>query len=308
MYGAALAIIQVVGYSIATQQDTWEARASLLVAFIAFATVGALVASRQPQNAIGWLFMGIAMLVALSVFGGEYANFVANEHDGWLPGGTLAAWFYVWTWFPVLGLIVLVPLLFPDGRVPGPRWRFVLWTWVGFVVLVAALWMLRPGVMNDPEEPALPVNPVGVGSLGWLYDDHDLLESVSSLVLVVFLALSVAAAVVRFRRSRGDERQQLKWMTYAVVVWIVLVPLGLFLPGDFADVAFAVTIVMLPAATAIAMFKYRLYEIDRVISRTLVYGALTVILGLAYVGLVLAGQALFSSFASAARAASSGSN
>jgi hypothetical protein len=130
---------------------------------------------------------------------------------------------------------------------------------------------------------------------------------VSNIVLVVFLVISSASMIVRFRRSRGDERQQLKWMTYGVAVWILVVPISLVLQGDWSDVFFALTISVLPAATAIAMFKYRLYEIDRVISRTLVYGASTVILGAAYAGLVLAGQALFSSFAGGSNLAIAGS-
>jgi hypothetical protein len=294
MYGAALTIVQHVGYSVATQQDTWEARVALLVAFVGFATVGAFVASRLPRNAIGWMFLGVAFLVALSVLGGEYANYVFVENPGVLPGGYVAGWLYLWTWFLALGLIVTVPMLFPDGRVPGPRWRPVLRGWIVFVLFVVGLWMVRPGQLSDPGEPVWPGNRVGVGFLDPIYDA---LEIASTLVLVVFLVASCASSVVRFRRSRGDERQQLKWMTYGVSVWIVWVPVSAFFRGDVADVLFAVTIGMLPAATAIAMFKYRLYEIDRVISRTIVYGALTVILGAAYAGLVLAGQALFSSFA-----------
>jgi hypothetical protein len=247
LYGFAFTVIAVVGHSAATDQDTWAARASLLVAF---GTVGALVASRQPRNAIGWMFLAVALLVALSVSGGEYANFAFVEHPG-LPGGYLAGWLYLWTWFPVLGLMVAVPLLFPD-------------------------------------------RPLGIGALDRLYDH---LEAISSFVLVLFLAGSAAASVGRFRRSRGDERQQLKWMTWGVAVWVVWVPVSMAVgDGDVSSVLFALTIAVLPAATAIALFKYRLYEADRVISRTLVYGSLTVILVGAYAALVLAGQAVFSSF------------
>jgi hypothetical protein len=294
MYAVALGIVEHVGYSVATQQNSWAARASLLVAFIGFGTVGALVASRQPGNAIGWMFLAVAFLVALSVFGGEYANYVFVENPGFLPGGYLAGWLYLWTWFPTIAVIVTVPMLFPDGRVPGPRWRPLLRGWIVFVTGVVGLWMVRPGVMSDPGEPVWPDNPIGIGFLDPLYD---VLEPVSNLVLVAFLIASAVSSIVRFRRSRGDERQQLKWMTYGVGVWIVWVPASLAIQGDLADVIFALTIAVLPAATAIAMFKYRLYEIDRVISRTIVYGALTVILGASYVGLVLAGQAVFSSFA-----------
>jgi hypothetical protein len=294
MYAVALAIVQHVGYSVATQQDTWAARSALIVAFAGFATVGAFVAARQPRNAIGWMFLGVALLVALSVLGGEYANYVLVESPGSLPGGYLAGWLYLWTWYPTIGLIVTVPLLFPDGRVPGPRWRPVLDGWIVFSAAVVGLWMVRPGALSDPGEPVWPDNPIGIGFLDPLYDH---LEAVSTLVLLAFLVASCVSSVARFRRSHGDERQQLKWMTYGVAVWIVWVPVSAFFTGDLSDALFAVTIAMLPVATAVAMFKYRLYEIDRVISRTIVYGALTLILGAAYAALVLAGQAVFSSFA-----------
>jgi hypothetical protein len=294
LYGVALVIQQLVGHSAATQQESGFARFSLLAAFVAFATVGALVASRQPRNAVGWLFLGVGLLVGFSVAGGEYANYVFVENPGAFPGGYLAGWLYLWTWFPVLGLIVTLPMLFPDGRVPGPRWRPVLWAWIGFVSLVAALWWVRPGPMNDPDMAQWPDNPLGLSVLDPIYG---VLEGMGTVVLVVFLALSAASSIVRFRRSHGDERQQLKWMTYGVVLWVVWVPLSSLLGGDLGDLTFALTIAVIPVATAIAMFKYRLYEIDRVISRTIVYAALTVILGGAYAGLVLAGQAVFSSFA-----------
>jgi hypothetical protein len=294
LYGVALAIQLIVGHSAATQQETWLARAALLAAFIAFATVGALVASRQPRNAVGWMFLAIGLLVALSVSGGEYASYVFVEEPGSLPGGRLAAWFYVWTWYPVLALIVMLPLLFPDGRVPGPRWPPALWAMAAGTLFISLLWWVKPGPMNDPDMELWPDNPLGIEALDPLYGPIDALGSV---VLVAFLGTSAASTIVRFRRSRGDERQQLKWMTYGVVVMAVSIALEPLVPGDLGDAMFALTIAVLPTATAVAMFRYRLYEIDRVISRTLVYGVLTVILGAAYAGLVLGGQAVFSSFA-----------
>ena len=277
----ALAIIEIVGYSVATQQNTWAARIALLVAFVAFATVGALVARGSRGTPSAGSSSASRCSSALSVFGGEYANYVFVEHPGSLPGGYLAGWLYLWTWFPVLGLdrdgaaalpgrpparAAVAARALGDGRLHRARRR---------------LWMVRPGPMSDPGEPLWPDNPIGIGALDPIYD---VLEAVSSLVLAVFLVLAVTSSVLRFRRSRGDERQQLKWMTYGVVVWIVLIPLSLLARGDLSDVLFALTIAVLPAATAVAMFKYRLYEIDRVISRTLVYASLTVILVAAYAG------------------------
>ena len=123
LYGVAVTIQRIVGDSAATQQDTWAARLALLAAFVAFATIGAVIASRRPRNAVGWMFVAIGLFVALSISGGEYANYVFVESSGAYPGGYLAGWIYLWTWYPVIALIVTLPLLFPDGRVPGPRWR-----------------------------------------------------------------------------------------------------------------------------------------------------------------------------------------
>jgi hypothetical protein len=304
LYGIALAIQHIVGHSAATQQEAGFARFSLLLAFVLFASVGAFVASRQPRNAVGWIFVAIGLLVGLSVAGGEYANYVFIEKPGSHPGGHLAAWFYLWTWSPVLALIVTLPLLFPDGHVPGPRWRPVLWVVATSALVLTGLWMLRPGPMNDPDMETWGSNPIGIGFLDEIYGT---LEALGTALLVVVLATSATSMVVRFRRSRGDERQQLKWMTYGVVVMVATLLLGPLLQGDSSDLVFALTIAVLPVATAIAMLKYRLYDIDRVISRTLVYASLTVILGAAYVGLVLAGQAVFSSFAGGSNLAIAGS-
>jgi hypothetical protein len=294
LYGSALAIQELTGQTAATQQETSVAKFALLGAFVAFATVGALVAARRPRNAVGWIFLAIGLLVALSVSGGEYANYVFVEEPGAGPGGVFAAWLYVWTWYPALALIVTLPLLFPDGRLPGRRWRPVLGAIAALIAVFTALWWLKPGPMSDPDMEPWADNPIGVGALDGMYGPA---EAVGGILLIGFLALAAASIVVRFRRARGDERQQLKWVTYGVVVMAVAVALSPLASGDLSDVVFAATIAVLPVTTAVAIFKYRLYEIDRVISRTLVYGALTVILGAAYVGLVLAGQALFSSFA-----------
>jgi hypothetical protein len=303
LFAFAALIIQTVGHSAATNQNGWLARGAILASFIGFALVGALVASRLPRNPVGWIFSAVALLVGLNVAGGEYANYVFVEHPGSHPGGYLAAWLFLWTWFPVVGLVVMLPLLFPDGRVPSPRWRPVLWAEIAFATAIAVLWMVRPGPLSDPGKPLYPDNPLGIGFLDPIYGS---LEVVGSLILVSLLSLSGAAAVVRFRRAHGDERQQLKWMAYGIGALVFLIPLS-FAPGDYGNFFFALVLGVLPAATAIAMFKYRLYEIDRVISRTLVYGALTVILGAAYAGLVLAGQALFSSFAGGSNLAIAGS-
>jgi len=263
-------------------------------AMIAFGTVGVLVVMHVPANPLGWMFLAIALLVAgLIGLTGQYAYQGLVQEPGSLSGALFAAWVYRWLWFPAVALILLVPILYPTGRAPGRRWRVVLNGLIGMVTVITILMMLYPGPLDDGTPP-LPDNPVGIDALESV-PGGDALIGISFFLLVVSAALSM---IVRFRRSRGDERQQMKWMTFAAV----FLAAGVIVPNlvgikDTGDVFFAVSISMLPIAFGIAMLKYRLYDIDRLINRTLVYVALTAVLGAAYVGLVLAGQALFSSFA-----------
>jgi hypothetical protein len=263
---------------------------SLFLALFAFATMGALVAVHVPRNPIGWIFLAIP-------FGGAVAGITENlafqglVHDpGSVPGATAIAWVYSWAWYPLVGLLPFVLLLYPTGAVPGPRWRPLAWA-LGVVLAVMTLgYMFYPGPLD--KDPRLPDNPLGIEALKGIVDRSDTAASISMAGLVL---AAVASVIVRFHRSRGDERQQIKWMAFAAAVlafgFVAQGPLGL------GDVVFAATISMLPVGLGIALFKYRLYDVDRVINRTLVYGASTALLGGAYVGLVLASDALFASLA-----------
>jgi hypothetical protein len=260
---------------------------TLVIAFFAFATVGALVASRQPRNAVGWLFLFIPTMAAVAAFSEQYATQAFANGDS-LPGKTVAAWLYLWTWYPAIASIGLLLLLFPDGRVVGPRWRFVLWGQVATIVAFSVGYGFYPGSIDD-NAPYLPDNPLGIGAL---QTTLDILEKV---VLPLALALFVASAtsmIVRFRRSRGDERQQLKWMTLAVVAVAGSLVLSEVLGIAFGDDVFGISICLIPIAAGIAMLKYRLYDVDVVIRKTLVYGALTAVLAAMYVGVVVGMQAL----------------
>ena len=254
------------------------------------------VAVRQPRNAVGWVFLAIGLFVAIALASGEYANYTFVVEPGSLPGGIVAGWFHLWTWLPGVMLVMFLPLLFPNGRVPGRRWRPVLWALVAVMVVFTATAWFFPGPMQARDKatgkPAWPDNPLGVHVRVGLAGNV-----VVFILVVVLLAASLAAMIVRFRRSRGEERQQLKWMLFAVIVLAVTVAVPAAIGVNFGDFVFAASVALLPAAVAVAMFKYRLYDVDRVISKTLVYGTLTVILAGAYVGLVLAGQWVFSSFA-----------
>ena len=207
----------------------------------------------------------------------------------------MLAWVYGWAWFPAIGAIVVVPLLFPDGKVPGRRWRPLLWASVTLLGLTTVGAAVYPGEI-DSSWPDVHEKPLTVGALK---GPLDAAQVPGGILLIVLLLCMLASVVVRFRRSRGDERQQMKWMLVAVALLVAQILVSeLFddlLSGVAADAVFAIAVTAVPVAAGIAMLKYRLYDVDVVIRKTLVYGALTVLLAAAYVGLVLAGQAVFSS-------------
>jgi len=251
----------------------------------AYAIVGWLIASRRPDNSIGWIFLVIALSQAGGVFASAYSLYGLRVAPGSLPLADLLSWVAVWAWAPGFTLLVtLSVLLFPDGAPPSPRWRPVIWG--SFVAM------------------GLLLIPVAVTT--WTHRGADLLGSVDSLsggglevalslqtigiALIPFLALaSIAGMVVRYRRGGSIERQQLKWFTYAAVPEIAFIVSTGFItyPPLVALIAPLVIVPLLPAAAAIAILRYRLYEIDRLVSRTIAYGAVTGLLVLTYAALIL---------------------
>jgi hypothetical protein len=298
--GLWLAMVSVIALDTALYAAGWRGSRStttseflaIVVAFAAFATMGALVGARVPRNPIGWIFLGTALAAAAGGLSETLAFHGYAEDPGSIPGAIVFAWLYAWLWYPTVGLIGFVMLLYPTGHVPGRRWRGVGWALGVVIALVTLGYMVNPGPI-DSSTPALPDNPLGIRAVGSVTNHTGIVVN----TVAVFLLLATAASVVdRFRRSRGDERQQLKWMVFAALV----LALGSLLPSlvgldNGSNLIFAAAVVQLPIALGVAMFRYRLYAVDRLISRTLVYGATTGVLAGAYVGLVLGGEALFSS-------------
>jgi hypothetical protein len=257
-------------------------------AALLYAPVGFAIARREPANPIGWLFLGTAPIFALFSITSGYVELALYGGHG-LPLGVWVGW-TGWTFvIPVFLTPTLVVQLFPDGRPVSPRWRIGLW----LAVVAATAEALRAAFEPGPMEPSSIENPAGVEGFP---------SGLAGLPLgPVAVGVVLASVAVRFRRSHGVERQQLKWLAYAGAVMLG----SLFLanavePHRLSGALYALgflALAFLPVAVAVAILRYRLYEIDRVISRTLVYGSVTVVLGAAYVGLVLAGQALFSSVA-----------
>jgi hypothetical protein len=279
---------------------------SSLVFVVPSTLVGALVASRQPRNPVGWFFVVSATCWALNEATGRYAIYGLVIEPGSLPLAHLMAWPSTWMWEPAVLLIaVFLPLYFPDGHLLSVRWRPVLWLAllfsVGFGVVFGAFFPgemdeLSPGVAGDI--PGI-VNPLGIEALRSL-DRVTQIDIILPVLLITIVLCSVASLVVRFRRSSGEERQQMKWLTYAAAANFAMLLPEISLPADSAwyravDALSNLVGAGLPVAVGIAVLRYRLYDIDLLINRTLVYGSLTAILVGLYFGGVTATEAIFRS-------------
>ncbi len=265
---------------------------------LAFPTVGAVVASRRPLHPVGWLFLAVGLLFAVGGLAPAYVEYDRYVNPGVLPATRLFVWSISWIDTMVFLSIAFLLLLFPTGKLPSRRWRPVLWLAIGTSSIAFVTSAFKPGLIW-PDTLRME-NPLGIEAL------DGTLRAVDNLIWIAFVAtivLSGASVVARFRGSRGDERQQLKWIALAallVVTGFLSVNMtSLVGPAGEAVLLgfFAAALATIPITAGIAILRYRLYDIDRVISRTLVYLSLTVVLGASYFGLVLAGQALFSSFA-----------
>jgi hypothetical protein len=249
----------------------------LWVVFAAYLVVGCLILDRRPGNTVGWIFTVVGLMTMMAGLAEAYARY-ANAHPGSLPGWLVATWILEWIWPPTIILALVFPLLlFPTGRSLSPRWRPVTWLAVGLTATTALLGAVSPS-LHLPNGRTV-TNPIGMAGIN--LDTGPLGTVLNSLVLFM-LAASISSLMVRFRRSRGVERQQLKWFTYAGAL-VLVAPLSNSLLGNTSYVL----VIALPVAVGIAVLRYRLYDIDRLINRTLVYGLLTAILGLVYAGAVL---------------------
>jgi hypothetical protein len=249
-----------------------------LPALLAFAVVGALVASRQPRNSVGWLLLAVALCMTVRLVGESYAIYALITAPGSLPGGLYGAWVQ-WSWFGVVAILaIFLPLYFPTGRLLSPRWRLVLWLGIAYLSAAVVSNALQPGPAEWLVGYPRARNPVV-----YLPAAKPLLDviGVAGLCLLPAVGGAIAALVVRFRRSRGIERQQLKWFTYAAALAPLPFLVYELVPGAFG-LLLAVTLPLVPISVGIAILRYRLYEIDRIINRTLVYGLLTAVLGLGY--------------------------
>jgi len=269
-------------------------QASLLLAFTAFMVMGAVIVAHRPDNAIGWIFSAIGLLVGTGFFAWQYAEYAYITRGSPLPGAMLSAWYNSWWWYPTLILATVVTVLvFPTGRLLSARWRPVAWLTAAITAAIVALTALAPTL--DLGEGTKLRNPIG---LAWIpIPEQSALGPVLLGLVLVCTGAAVVSLVLRFRRSQGVERQQLKWFTYAGVLLFAWSAVDLVLPDVAPFTAFfGLTIALVPVAAGIAVLRYRLYDIDRLINRTLVYGLLTALLAGVYAGAVLVLGQVFGGF------------
>ncbi len=265
----------------AAAEDGEGSAVAYTIFVLAFATVGALVATRQPRNPIGWILLGAGLAYAIG-------GLTITQVQGSRPTSPLVTWISTWVWLAGIGPAATFGLLlFPDGRLPSRRWRPLAWTAAAGNLLVIAGIALKPGRFEDDTIE----NPFGLTAAPGI---PDVLAIAGPFLLAVALGGSIASLFVRFRRARSVERQQLKWLTYAGVLvgvaLLVSVLIEVVVVKDVADLTntiISLALAAVPVAMGIAILRHRLYDVDVVINRTLVYGALTATLGGAYLGLVL---------------------
>jgi hypothetical protein len=268
------------------------------VLLLAYGTVGALVASRRPGNAIGWIFCAVGFALAVASAASGYADYGLYGEGDALPGPELAAWLSVWLNIVVLFVApCLLFLLFPDGRPPSARWRPVVWLVAvagGGIFFTLAF---SPGPLDEYTYPGLS-NPVGVG--GGVGDLLTAVEGVGNDILPIAVLVSISSMIIRFRRSNGRERLQLKWVVYTAALtaasFLVSFVLPESVPQAAQDAVFLLGVAAfaaIPIAAGIAVLRHRLYDIDVLINRTLVYGLLTLTLAAVYVVAVVSLQGLF---------------
>ena len=301
LFGAALAfsvaaevMVSLNGGGITSAEATGSA-----ILAVSFSAVGAVIVARRPENPVGWILLFGGFCNSLNAFSWEYARYAVftAEH---LPLGAFFARLSTWVFAPGFVAFPLTLLLFPTGRPPSPRWRLLLWlTAAGLALTVVpmavAAWPLRgPALVSGNLWTEGAVGNLVVAS-----------QRAGVVVITLCILASVVSVGLRFRRSSGTERQQLKWLLYAgALTFVVLAtasPASPFeLPGlasELLSILAYLSLPSIPVAVGIAILRYRLYDIDIVINRTLVYGTLTAALGLVYLGGVIVLQYLFRVFA-----------
>ena len=258
-----------------------------------YSTVGALVASRRPENLVGWLLCLFALSESVQLFGAEYAIYALLSRPNSLPAGEAMAWTSYWILPVIIGLSVFYLLLFPTGLLPSRGWRPLAWLTVAFVFVG----VISGAFSTGPVEGLGPIrNPLGIDGFTNVYG------AVLDIMAPVLLVAAAASVFMRLRYAIGVESQQIKWFAYAAAATVIglflayVIPTVIDTPLWFERAGYAVLIAVIPAipiSIGIAILRYRLYDIDIIINRTLVYGSLTIMLAAVYFAGVVGTQYVF---------------
>jgi hypothetical protein len=260
---------------------------SIILIMGLWAILGALIVLLRPANAVGWLFILVGLLWTVG-----YTASASAERSG--PALALASWFSEWFWLLGFGLIIVSLYLIPTGRVPSRAWRPVVGLYAGALVVLVSIAALEDELQASDTAPIVE-NPIGIEGLR---DLEAFFGGGAALVMFAGAIGGAASLVFRYRNGSADERQQLKLVAVAVPLAVACAFLGgVTDETSLSEVFWGIAVASIPVSVSVAILRYRLFDVDLLISRTLVYGLVTVLLGAAYVGLVLAGQAVFSSFA-----------
>jgi hypothetical protein len=253
---------------------------TILIMAVALLIIGALIATRQPENPIGWVFTATAFFFTLGFTAYEYSLYAYVVRPG-TPGGLVAAWIEGWFWFPAVMMpFTLLLLLFPDGRTPSRRWRSLLWAILVVLPIGTVAAALVAGPIDGVEFDEID-NPLGV-------EGAEIGLIVAMAALAICGILSFASLVVRLRRASGREREQLRFVVRAFAVCVVLVIVGIAIPSDWSWPVMVVAISGIPIASGVAVIRHQLWDIDIIVRRTLVYGGVSALLAGVYFGIVIA--------------------
>lgn len=263
----------------------WVGLLAVSLALATFAVVGALVASRQPRNAVGWLLIAVGTSWALDSALEGYAMYGLSLHPGSLPLAEYADALDDWLWMCSIGIMgTFLFQLFPDGRPLAPRWRLLTWASAAALALAVGASALAPGRLSDSAVPE--PNPLGVSGLGWLSD----VAPVALMVLLICIPVSAASLLLRYRRSAGITRLQFKWLVSAVTAIVVFYAAVITISGEenppwwlvvLQDLT-VISFCLIPLSIGAAILRYRLFEIDMIVRRTVIYAVLIVSLGVTY--------------------------
>ena len=249
---------------------------------VSFVLVGSVLVVRLPENPIGWLLWASGAGLGWAAAGVAYGNGSVDACGGCFPATVPIALLANATFAPVLGTVgIFIPLLFPDGRLPSPAWRPLAWFAVASIAMFTAMIAFTPGDISD----AIPIeNPIGFDGFGGL---SGLVGLVTVAMVLLSMVLALVSVIWRFRHAGSVQRQQLRWFGYASLLMVAAVAIGIGLNWDSGWVVMFTGLGLMPLATGVAILRYRLYDLDRLVSRTIAYAAVTALLVLTYASLIL---------------------